>query len=65
MIDSDKGKIQRQEFTNASIVDFAGLDSQGRYKYEPVFGGVDTNNWSLFDAEESTWRIKLGLSYKF
>ena len=65
LIDSDQGKIRRQEFTNSSIVDFGGLDSQGRYIYEPVFGGVDTNNWSLFDSEESAWRIKLGLSYKF
>lgn len=65
LIDSSKGKVLRQEFTNSSIVDFAGLDSQGRYIYEPVFGGVDTNNWSIFDSEESTWRVKVGVSYKF
>ena len=65
MIDSSKGKVVRQEYTNSAIVDFGGLDSEGRYIYNPVFGGVDTSNWSLFDAEESTWRIKVGVSYKF
>lgn len=65
LIDSSKGKIVRQEYTNVAIVDFAGLDSEGRYIYEPVYSGLKTANWSLFDAEESTWRIKVGVSYKF
>ncbi|PWW36938.1 TonB-dependent receptor-like protein [Idiomarina loihiensis] len=65
LIDSSKGKTLRQQYTNQAVVDFGGLDSEGRYIYEPVFGGFEDSNWSIFEAEESTWRVKLGVKYSF
>jgi len=65
LIDSSQGQVKRQRYTNHAVVDFAGLDSEGRYMYEPVFGGFDERNWSIFESEESTWRLKLGVKYTF
>ncbi len=63
LIDSSKGEVLRQQYTNQSVVDFAGLDDQGRYMYAESFFGY--NDWSIFEAEESTWRLKLGVKYTF
>ncbi|HAS23431.1 TonB-dependent receptor [Idiomarina loihiensis] len=65
LIDSSKGEVLRQQYTNQAVVDFGGLDSEGRYIYAPVFGGFENSNWSIFEAEESTWRVKLGIKYSF
>ncbi|MGM0630131.1 MAG: TonB-dependent receptor [Pseudomonadota bacterium] len=63
LIDSSKGEVLRQQYTNQSVVDFAGLDDQGRYMYAESFFGY--NDWSIFEAEESAWRLKLGVKYTF
>lgn len=65
LIDSSKGQVLRQRYTNKTIVDFAGLDDQGRYMYDEPFFGFDNQNWDIFEAEESTWRLKLGVKYTF
>ncbi|WP_300321691.1 TonB-dependent receptor [Idiomarina sp.] len=65
LIDSSKGEVVRQQYTTKPIVDFGGLDSEGRYIYDPVYGGFDSANWSTFEAEESTWRAKIGVRYTF
>ncbi|MBL4855901.1 MAG: TonB-dependent receptor [Idiomarina sp.] len=65
LIDSSKGKSLRMNYTNNSIIDFNGLDDEGRYIYGAPYGGADTRNWDTFEAEESTWRIKMGVQYKF
>ena len=63
LIDSSKGEVLRQQYTNQTIVDFAGLDDQGRYMYTDPFYGY--GDWNIFEAEESTWRLKLGVKYTF
>ncbi|MGI5308656.1 TonB-dependent receptor [Rheinheimera sp. WS51] len=65
LIDSSKGQVRREQFSNKTLVDFGGLDSEGRYIYEAPFGGFDGNTGSRFEAEESTWRLKMGLKYRF
>lgn len=65
LIDSSKGSVRRMGFTTNSIVDFGGIDSEGRYIYEAPFSAPVTANWDQYEPEQSTWRIKLGVSYKF
>ncbi|MCD1598508.1 TonB-dependent receptor [Rheinheimera aquimaris] len=65
LIDSSKGSVRRMQFTTNSIVDFGGLDSEGRYIYEKPFSTPTYSNWDQYEPEQSTWRIKLGVSYKF
>ncbi|EKE84320.1 TonB-dependent receptor [Idiomarina xiamenensis] len=65
LIDSSKGDVLRQQYTNQALVGFDGLDSEGRYIYAEPRYGFSNDNWSIFEAEESTWRVKLGLRYTF
>ncbi|MDV6328450.1 TonB-dependent receptor [Idiomarina sp. Sol25] len=65
LIDSDKGNVLTNRYSNKNVVGLEGLDDQGRYVYgEPQYG-FDAANWDSFQAEESTWRIKLGVKYTF
>lgn len=65
MIDRSQGQVLRQNYTNKALVDFGGLDSEGRYIYEEPFSGFDNANWDTFETEESTWRMKIGVKYRF
>ncbi len=67
LLDSDKGKVLRNEFSTSSriLVDY-DVNSEGQYIYRPPFGGWNTDaNWDFFDAPASQWRLKLGLRYRF
>ena len=52
-----------------TLVDFGGLDpATNAYIYTEPFRGYNTGrfqNWDNFRAEESQWRMKLGLRYRF
>lgn len=65
LLDSSKGSVRRMQFTTNSIVDFGGLDDQGRYIYETPFSTPTVANWNQYEPEQSTWRIKAGFSYRF
>ena len=53
-----------------TLVDFGGIDdtNNNAYIYQQPFGGWNTGpnqNWDQFRAEESQWRLKFGLRYRF
>jgi hypothetical protein len=57
--------VLRQNFTNKTIVDFGGLDSEGRYIYESPRTPYDKKNWDTWEDEQSAWRLKIGVKYSF
>tara|TARA_R110002126_G_scaffold16136_1_gene64961 strand:- start:6119 stop:9232 length:3114 start_codon:yes stop_codon:yes gene_type:complete len=65
LLDSSKGDVRTIRFTTNPIVDFGGLDDEGRYIYETPFNEPTLTNWDIFEPEQSTWRIKAGVSYRF
>jgi hypothetical protein len=69
LLDSDKGKVLDNRFRTSqrTLVDFGGIDpNTGQYIYVSPFGGYnDGQKWDQFVAEESQWRLKLGLRYRF
>jgi hypothetical protein len=64
LIDSTKGNSLRNRFSTKIIADY-DIDSEGRYVYQTPFGGFNASSWDTFDAEKSTWSVKLGVRYKF
>ena len=65
LIDSSKGQALRNQFGTQSLVDLGGIDDQGRYIYDDVFGGYDGNTYDTFDAKNSAWSLKVGVRYRF
>ncbi|SFC00083.1 TonB-dependent receptor [Pseudoalteromonas denitrificans] len=63
MLNSDWGVERKIRYANQKLYDFGGLDDQGRYKIDAVYGGRDTRNYSTITA--SAWQAKIGVSYKF
>ena len=67
LIDSDKGKVLDNRLRSSSriLADY-DITPTGQYEYSEPFGGWTTDaNWDQFVAEESQWRLKLGLRYRF
>ena len=69
LIDSDKGKVLDNTFRSSqrNLIDLTGIDPvTNQYIYEEPFRGWRTDtNYDQFSAEESQWRLKLGLRYRF
>lgn len=68
LIDSDKGKVLDNRFRSSSriLADYDIDSVTGQYVYREPFGGWNTDaNWDQFVTEESQWRLKLGLRYRF
>ncbi|WP_417362132.1 TonB-dependent receptor [Gallaecimonas pentaromativorans] len=65
LLNKDWGQVKTMEYTDVTFIDFAGLDSQGRYMYDKPHSNYSGGNWDTFNAEESTWRIKAGIKYTF
>lgn len=63
LIDSSKGKVYGSEFGTVELVDFAINPANNKYVYGESTS--NRNNWDRFYTEESTWRIKVGISYRF
>jgi outer membrane receptor for ferrienterochelin and colicin len=68
LIDSDKGKVLDNQFrSGVRILADYGIDPvTGQYEYSEPFGGWKTDaNYDQFVAEESQWRLKVGVRYRF
>ncbi|MBT8090692.1 MAG: TonB-dependent receptor [Gammaproteobacteria bacterium] len=68
LIDSDKGKVLHNQFRSSSriLADYDIDPVTNQYIYQEPFGGWQTDaNWDEFVAEESQWRLKLGVRYRF
>ncbi len=77
LFDDDSGKVLRNRFSTSSriLVDY-DVNDQGQYVYSVPFCGAafggnpeecwNTDaNWDRFESAESTWRMKLGIRYRF
>lgn len=60
LLDSSKGKVIDNRFGSLRLYDVDSIDDQGRYVIDRVRD--DSNR---FNAEQSTWKIKLGVRYSF
>lgn len=60
LIDSSKGKVVDNRFGTSRLYDVDSIDAQGRYLIDGV-----RNDGNRFNAYESTWKLKLGVSYSF
>lgn len=65
LLNDDWGVEKIQRYPNKAIYDFKGLDSEGRYELDKVFGGADTRDYSQTVLSSSGWQAKVGISYKF
>ncbi len=65
LLNSDWGQVYEMRFPQQALFDLEGLSDDGRYQYTERFRGTDIRNWNEFEAEESTWRIKVGFRYNF
>lgn len=64
LLNDDWGKVYDIEYPQQLLFDY-DVNDQGQYVYYEPFGGLNTKNYSRFQTEESTWRVKLGLRYNF
>ena len=64
LLNDDWGKVYDLEFPQQILFDY-DVNENGQYVYHEPFGGLNTANYERFQAEESTWRVKLGLKYNF
>ncbi|MGX5174899.1 TonB-dependent receptor [Aliikangiella sp. IMCC44653] len=60
LIDSSAGKVIDNRFGSKRLYDVDDIDAQGRYVIDRV-----RNDSHRFQAEYSTWRIKMGVRYTF
>jgi len=60
LLDSDAGQVVDNRFNTLRLYDVDSIDSQGRYVIDRVRD--DSNR---FNAEQSTWKIKVGVRYSF
>ena len=63
LLDSSKGKVYGDDFGGLSLANFTIDQTTKQYIYNNVSSNL--NNWDKFYSEESTWRIKVGVAYKF
>ncbi len=63
LIDSSKGKVYGSNFGTTELVEFT-VDPETR---QYVYGNpsTNTNNFDTFYVDDSTWRLKVGVSYRF
>ncbi|MCX2794930.1 TonB-dependent receptor [Microbulbifer thermotolerans] len=64
LLNDDWGKVYDIQYPQQILFDY-DVNEDGQYVYYEPFGGLNTKNYTRFQAEESTWRVKLGLKYNF
>jgi len=65
LLNSDWGVEKRMGYPQQAIYDFGGLDNNGKYKIQKVYGGADTRSYDQTVLSSSGWQMKVGISYKF
>ena len=63
LLDSSKGKVYGSNFGTSELVEFT-IDPETR---QYIYGNPSTNtrNYDTFYTADSTWRLKVGVSYRF
>ncbi|WP_199609738.1 TonB-dependent receptor [Flocculibacter collagenilyticus] len=64
LIDSSKGKVFTSQYSNIQLIDGTIDPDTGKYVYDGL-GTDNVANWDEFKAEQSTWRLKVGVRYRF
>ncbi|TQV76729.1 hypothetical protein FLL45_01875 [Aliikangiella marina] len=59
-IDHSKGQVYDNRFNTLRLYDVDSIDDQGRYVIDRV-----RDDGNRFNAEQSAWRLKLGVKYTF
>lgn len=63
LIYKNKGKVYGDDFGDSGLANFTVDKATGTYTYDNVTSNL--NNWDKFYTEQSTWRMKVGVSYNF
>lgn len=63
LLDSSKGKVYGSNFGTVELVEFTIDPATRQYVYGNP--STNTNNWDTFYTQDSTWRLKVGVSYRF
>lgn len=65
LLDSSKGQVLDTTFGSKSLYEIRSVNpATGQITINP-FTNRGGNNWERFNPEESTWRLKLGVKYRF
>lgn len=64
LLNDDWGKVYDLSYSQQILFDY-DINDQGQYVYHAPFDGVNSKNYSRFQAADSTWQVKLGLRYDF
>ena len=65
LLNDDWGQVYQMQFPQQILFDYDVNAETGQYQYSEPYGGFDTRNYDEFKPEQSTWRLKMGLRYKF
>ena len=65
LLNDDWGVEKKFRYPQQDIYDFGGLDDDGKYLIDKVYGGADTRNYSQAEIGSSGWQMKVGISYRF
>lgn len=63
LLDSTKGKVYGADFGTTQLVQFAIDQNTGQYVYGDTL--ASTTNYDKFYNQLSTWRLKVGVTYRF
>jgi hypothetical protein len=65
MLNDDWGVEKTVAYTSKAIYDFGGLDADGKYILDKVYGGSDTRDYTGTNLNSSGWQMKVGVNYQF
>ena len=65
LLNDDWGIEKTLDYTSKAIYDFGGLDNDGKYILDKVYGGADVRDYSSTNLSSSGWQMKIGVNYKF
>ncbi len=65
LLNEDWGIEKYQAYNTKPIYDFGGLDSDGKYILDKVYGGADNRSYSATNLSSSGWQMKIGVNYQF
>ncbi|WP_299592794.1 TonB-dependent receptor [uncultured Microbulbifer sp.] len=64
LLNDDWGKVYDSQYPQRYLFQY-DVNDEGQYVYDEPYAGLNTKNYDRFQADESTWRVKLGLKYQF
>lgn len=65
LLNDDWGIEKSMSYSSKALYDFGGLDDEGKYILENVYGGADTRNYNGTNLSSSGWQMKIGVNYSF